>query len=160
MDKNGIVQITSAWERVVNVQQPCTEVHEDTDVADMRNFMQAEAISAYGYDALSRRCTRRERAQFFAGLAADENEHLHKLRAAYYLRTGESFEFCPVKTDERPSLKVVREKYIGETEAEKAYLEAAARTNDAALREIYETNAAEEHRHAEGLRRIVFEMLR
>lgn len=142
----------AVWRRVTNqpetgskkaVQRKAASADEK---ARLRAFMDDEANDAQIYGTLAGMvsgCARQTLLQ----ISGDEKGHLKRLRAYYFILTGETYMppcACPLIYSVCDTL---RKKYSGESEGSKAYLEAAASTSNEDLSDTYRALGADEARH-------------
>jgi rubrerythrin len=116
--------------------------------------MDGEAGDAQLYAVLSRlvaggpkRQVRQLAAQALLRLSGDEIGHLKRLRAYYFLLTGEAYtppSSCPLIRGINDAL---RHRYAAEKKASDAYLAASVSASSDDLPEIYRALAADEARH-------------
>jgi rubrerythrin len=145
----------AVWRRVKN--EPASAVYKNDkqkttardEAGRLRDFMDGEACDAQFYAALSRMGQRSapQLTQPLQHISGDERTHLKKLRAYYFILTGETYTppcACPLAYSVPDAL---RQKYSGEGAAAKAYLEAASSTAHEELSEVYRQLAADEARH-------------
>jgi rubrerythrin len=148
----------AVWQRVIpemaaNIpKQPRPDQHTAAKEADtLRDMMADEACDAQFYSTLACmlavRCSGNT-SQMLSRISADERCHLKRLRARYFILTGETYtppNTCPVIYSVGDAL---RRKYSGEKEGAAAYRTAAEETADAELRDTYLALSADEARHS------------
>ena len=137
------------WQRVQgNAAVPPRRTESDT----LRRFLDETAQSL----ALERRLLCR--CADLAPLCRETRSRLRRLRAAFYLQTGEHYcppEACPVRGGLLPDLRA--DCLASRSRAER--LSAAAQTAPDDLRALYETLSAEEQTHAERLSELLCRLL-
>lgn len=145
----------AVWRRVKNEPASAADKNDkqkttaSDEAARLRDFMDDEACDAQFYAALAcmgQRCAP-QTIQPLQHISDDERTHLKKLRAHYFILTGETYTppcACPLAYSVRDAL---RQKYSGEGTGAKAYLEAASSTAHEELSDVYRQLAADEARH-------------
>ena len=127
---------------------------ESTEAARLKAFMDDEACDAQQYALLARHF-RGHAGQRLMGISSDERHHLKKLKAKYFILTGQTYTppgSCPFVRSVRETL---RQKVRGEAEGARAYLDAATDTAYDDLSETYRALAADEERHSQLLGGII-----
>ncbi len=121
------------WRRVMpeaaedRKEQKAVTAPEKGDICWLRDFIDAEAHDALLYSALASRCRGCNRQALFQ-IASDERHHLRKLKAAYFIGTGEIYhptDACPLIYS---AAETLRGKYSEETEGAAAYRTAAEKS--------------------------------
>lgn len=123
-------------------------VSEDCD--RLRGFMDGESCDAEFYGMLALKCSGCAR-QMLLRISADEQGHLKKLRAKYFILTGETYKppnACPLI---RTVPDALRRKYSGEKEGSVAYRTAAEDAADTDLKDTYLALSADEARHSKAI---------
>lgn len=131
----------NVWQRVSAANPVAPE--EQT----LREFIDDETCDTAYYSSLSRMFQGPDRAMLLSH-AADEKNHARRLRAEYFIRTGESYTpggVCEPITGKMASLRTSLQH---EQAGAAAYRNAAEQTTDPELRELYLRHAADEDRHA------------
>ncbi len=137
---------SKVWERVFGGEAPdCEEEYDDK--AALRQFMDYEAYDALYYKELAKKYPKSSRV--FLNISADEAEHLRRLRTAYYIMQGEIYMPEPKKVVIKSLTSALRERYLLEKRAVAGYRDAADKTREPKLREIYLANAGDEAEHQE-----------
>ncbi len=124
------------------------------EASRLRDFMDDEACDAQQYALLARKF-RSPAGQTLMSISSDERHHLKKLKVKYFILTGKTYTppgSCPFISSVRETL---RQKFMGEAEGAKAYLDAAADTAYDDLSETYRTLAADEQHHSQLLGGII-----
>jgi rubrerythrin len=158
MDNAGIYydneKFDAVWKRVMNepedgsrkVNASGSAGTDADEAAQLQAFMNDEACDAQFYATLAGLAPSGAK-NALCRIACDEKGHLKRLRAHYYLLTGETYTppgACPLIYRIPEAL---RQKYAGEAAGAKAYMEAAARTGNEELGETYRALGADEARH-------------
>jgi rubrerythrin len=129
-------------------KQKPPEKHCSTKEAErLRDFMVGEACDAHFYRMLASMCSGNA-YQMLSRISADERCHLKRLRARYFILTGETYTLpnsCPLIYTAPDAL---RRKYAGEKEGSAAYRAAAEKTSDTDLKGTYLSLAEDEARHS------------
>ena len=140
---------------------PCNQeppAASESELAQLRKFMDDEASDMETYRVLGARfCCPRVR-KIMLELSRDEECHLKKLRAMYFLKSGCAYKCCPEKVCIGSLVSAVRERYAEETEGAQAYEAAAACEKDDLLRCLYTELAGDERRHAEKMYCLAFDL--
>lgn len=127
---------------------------EDEEAARLLELMTQEACDARFYGALAARCSGSMR-RALSRLSAEEFCHLKRLRAQYFIRTGQSYappNTCPVIYSVPDAL---RRRYAVEKDGAETYEAEAENARDESLKDTYLALSKEEARH----RRILEHMI-
>jgi len=127
-------------------EQKAVRQMEIDEACRLRGFMDNEAQDALTYGMLAALCCGSTRQKLFR-IAMDEQCHLKKLRATYFILTGEMYmppKACPLICDLPETL---RRKYQDEKEGSAAYRNAAETTSVNELADTYPALAEDEARH-------------
>lgn len=158
MDSNDVVfdrsKFDAVWRRVMpeaaefnRYDNTNTQKHAADDTAQLRAFMDDEANDAQTYSILATMCPGTIR-NMLSKISADERWHLKKLRARYFILTGETYtppDACPL-IYAIPNM--LRYKYAGEKGGAAAYNAAASKTSIPELADTYHALAEDELRHS------------
>lgn len=131
---------------------------EKGDACRLREFMDNEAQDARVYRMLAAACSGSAR-QGLHQIVLDEQCHLRKLKAVYFILTGKIYkppETCPFIRDLPETLRC---KYRDEKEESAAYKDAAEATSVNELADIYPALAEDEARHYKIIARIIENIL-
>jgi rubrerythrin len=143
----------AVWRRVMpepaeyGVRQKAVKQTTSDDACRLREFMDNEAQDARIYCMLASMCSGSPR-QALLRISSDERCHLKKLRARYFILTGEMYkpaEACPLIYSVPDAL---RKKHQGEKEGAAAFRSAAEMTSDRELADTYLAHADDEARHS------------
>ena len=154
----------AVWRRVMpeaaenNKEQNAADPTEKNDARRLREFMDNEARDARVYRMLAAACSGSMRQRLHR-IALDEQSHLRKLKAVYFILTGEIYrppEACPLI---RGLPETLRRKYLDEKEGSAAYKDAAEKTPVKELADTYPALAEDEARHIEIIARIIENIL-
>jgi rubrerythrin len=163
------VRFDAVWQRVMPELAPATTKHmtvskqtASEDAERLREQMNDEAGDARYYGMLA--CILASKGagdanRMLSRISADERCHLKRLRARYFILTGETYtppDTCPLIYSAPDAL---RRKYAGEKEGAAAYRAAAEATADADLKETYLALAEDEARHSRTIGRIIENMI-
>jgi len=120
-----------------------------SDIETLKELMYDEAYDAkFAADLARRRCPS-SAAGLLMRIAREENCHLRKLQAEYYILTGTKYQPCVANVNIPCNfLDALRELYHSEAKDAEIYLDAAAATADPRLSELYNCLSAEESEHA------------
>lgn len=158
----------SVWQRVGggsgDASSSCAAEPERTDGPDgdarqLREFMDAEYMSASFYTALASRVSGRQRALLLQA-ACDEKKHLRRLQLEYYLLTGETWSAPRYENDRSGVLSQLRTAYLTEMKTADGYRSAARQTENAELAALWTEIASDEDRHAAAARQMTAAALR
>lgn len=125
----------------------------------MRMMIDGETEDWRFYRALASRATQRM-ARILRSIAADEQTHIRRLSAAYFIINGQRYR-SPNQDGTRPLpalMPGLREQFIAERQSAHAYHRAAQDTADSCLRQLFEELAQDEQRHARILRTLLEQM--
>lgn len=151
-DTFDFTAFNAVWQRVQSQQnespgQLTPASHKSRDEAMiLRDFMDDEAQDTQFYRVLALSCSGNMRRQL-ERISWDERCHLQKLRARYFLLTGETYAppmSCPLHFPIRDAL---RQRFFDENKGATAYSAEAEKTPDKALRATYLAHAEDERRH-------------
>ena len=144
----------AVWRRVMpetedntSKQKAAIKHSEDNEAEMLRDFMDDESCDAQLYCQLAAMCSGSAR-QMLMRISSDERCHLKKLRAKYFILTGETYtppNTCPLIYAVCDALRL---KYSGEKEGSAAYRAAAERTSDTDLKDTYLALSEDEARHS------------
>lgn len=144
----------AVWRRVMpealennNKQKARTKSAETDNAGQLRDFMDDEANDAKAYCLLAAMCSGSTRQQLLR-ISSDERCHLKKLRARYFILTGDIYappNACPLIYSVRDAL---RRRYTGEQDGAAAYRAAAETTSGKDLADTYLALAEDEARHS------------
>ncbi|SHH91964.1 Ferritin-like domain-containing protein [Sporobacter termitidis DSM 10068] len=153
-DQFDRAKFDAVWRRVmpemadaVPEQKPAVKRTEPDENERLRAFMDDESCDAQLYCLLANKCSGNAR-QTLMRISCDERHHLKKLRAKYFIRTGETYtppSTCPLICAVPDAL---RRKYSDEKAGAAAYRAAAGATPDADLKDTYLALSEDEARHA------------
>ena len=143
-------------------RNPCcmgTEAQTSLDV--IRGFAEGEAADRQFYLQLSRRMRSQNAARVLRRIAAEEEGHLKKLQAVYYLITGECMTLNRRITvpDSRGNCAALRQAYHEEACSGFNYLRAADAAGDVCLQGIFKEMGEDEMRHAKALLQLLSQCL-
>ncbi len=126
------------------------------EIETLKELMYGEVREAKLYADLARNRAASGCAFSLREISDEESAHLKRLQAEYYILTGVIFSPC-VALLEIPDtyLEALRERFIGENEGAKSYLEAAAQAANARLSALYAEFSADELRHAESMASLI-----
>lgn len=146
----------AVWQRVMP-GTPGAAVHYDhskqtrpsaaDELAQLRDFMDDEANDGQIYRALASMCGGCTR-QALLSISSDEMRHLRKLKAKYFILTGEVYmppKACPLIYTVCDTL---RRKRAGELEGAAAYKAAAEKTSINELSDTYLELSFDETKHS------------
>lgn len=142
----------AVWRRVMpeaadnNREQNAPKQTEPDEACRLREFMDNEAQDARTYLMLAAMCSG-STLKRLNRIATDEQCHLKKLRAGYFILTGNMYkppEACPLICSVPETL---RRKYRDEKEGSDAYRDAAETTSISELANTYRALAEDEARH-------------
>lgn len=144
------------WQRVTGADSSPSPTGRCNDNETLRAFLAAELCSAAYYTNLAKIFQGAGR-QILLSHAAEEKAHARRLRAEYFIRTGQSP--LPVGPCECVSGKLasLRNVYYRELEAAAAYREAAENCPSEELAILYRSFAKDEERHARENRELLLE---
>lgn len=153
---SGLLQLPGAE------ADPCcmgTEAQTSLDV--IRGFAEGEAADRQFYLQLSRRMRSQNAARVLRRIAAEEEGHLKKLQAVYYLITGECMTLNRRITvpDSRGNCVALRQAYHEEACSGFNYLRAADAAGDVCLQGIFKEMGEDEMRHAKALLQLLSQCL-
>jgi rubrerythrin len=147
----------AVWRRVIpeaaenNIgQKPFKQNACSDETCRLRDFMDDEANDARVYCMLASVCAGGTQ-QILYRITSDEKCHLKKLRAKYFILTGEIYAppcACPLICSMSDTL---RRLYAGEKEGAAAYRAAAETTSDHELADTYLALAEDEARHVKAI---------
>ena len=143
------------WQRVV-ASNPEIEEKKTSKSPEqlLEEFMEDEAFDARYYDALSARVSSWAK-NIIKSIGNDEKIHLKKLRTAYFILTGKTYEPQTVSVKFTGTADALRKRYISESEGAEAYLKASTNSQKRDISELYRKLAADEKRHAELINRLL-----
>ena len=134
---------------------PTSAVHG----AQLQALIVDELSDSSRYLALARR-SKGAAAKTLSAMSADEKRHAKRLSTAYFLISGVHYwpesSARPAPTGPMPAC--LRQAFLNEQKGEMTYREAAARTADLCLRELFLDLAADENSHAWLLRGLLESM--
>ena len=141
---------------------PCcmgTEAQTSLDV--IRGFAESESADRQFYLHLARRVRSQNAARVLRRIAAEEEGHLKKLQAVYYLITGECLTLDRRLTvsESRGSCAALRQAYHEEACSGFNYLRAADAAEDMCLQGIFREMGEDEMRHARTLLQLLSQCL-
>lgn len=153
----------AVWQRVMpgaaeNDMYQNTLKKDADDAVQLREFMDDEANDAQTYCMLASMCAGSAR-QMLHRISSDERCHLKKLRAKYFILTGETYtppNAYPLIYSVPDSL---RRKYTGEKEGSAAYRAAAVKTSKEELSDTYIALSEDEARHSKMIGCIIENMM-
>ncbi len=153
---SGLLQLPGAE------ADPCcmgTEAQTSLDV--IRGFAEGEAADRQFYLQLSKRMRSQNAARVLRRIAAEEEGHLKKLQAVYYLITGECMTLNRRITvpDSRGNCVALRQAYHEEACSGFNYLRAADAAGDVCLQGIFKEMGEDEMRHAKALLQLLSQCL-
>jgi rubrerythrin len=169
MDNNDYsfdrAKFDAVWQRVMpgtvddNIKpNTMTQKAETHDTEQLCDFMDDEANDAQIYCLLASKCSGCTR-QMLSRISADERSHLKKLRAKYFILTGETYtppNACPLIYSVPDTL---RKKYSGEKEGSAAYRAAAEKNSHKELADTYLALSEDEARHSRMIGCIIENMM-
>ena len=150
----------AVWQRILPNMDPYPEVRKETakraeakiTETDILRYIEDELRDRYCYMALSRKGRTKTEMRCLASIGAAEAGHAKKLEAVYFLMTGKR---PYVSAPELPRISrftdTLRQRYYEEKKAHREYLDAARRTEDEKVKELFECIAAEEAAHADAI---------
>lgn len=158
----------AVWRRVMP-ETPNAAVHNDYAkqtpppaadgfLAQLRDFMDDEANDAQLYRTLASMCSGTTR-QTLLKISSDESCHLKKLKAKYFILTGEVYtppKACPLIYSVCDTL---RRKHAGELAGAAAYKAAAGKTSVNELSDTYLELSSDETRHSKIIGCIIENMI-
>lgn len=141
---------------------PCcmgTEAQVSLDV--IRGFAESESADRQFYLLLARRMRSQNAARVLRRIAAEEEGHLKKLQAVYYLITGAclTLDRCITVPDSRGNCAALRQAYHEEACSGFNYLRAADAAEDMCLQGIFREMGEDEMRHARTLLQLLSQCL-
>lgn len=151
--------LESVWQRVTAARReppPEPETQSEapslmkTDEQRLIEFIDAATAAAETYKACAARCSGKIRRELLA-LSSAQTTAAQKLRARYYIRTGQNYwppPSCPYVVSLAKTLKM---RYEAERAAYTDYVQAANATRDTSLSDLYFALAALSQRHADAL---------
>lgn len=126
------------------------------EIETLKDLMYGEAREAKFYADLARNRAASGCAFSLREISDEESVHLKRLQAEYYILTGETFFPCVALLDIPDTyLEALRERFIGENEGARAYLEAASQAVNTRLSALYAEFSADELRHAESMASLI-----
>ena len=127
-----------------------------TDIETLRKLMYDEAHDSKYYADLARRRYSSQAASFLNKVSVEEARHLRRLQAEYYILTGTAVNPCVVDIN-IPCfyMDALRDRFLGENDGARAYLDAAAATTNPRLASIYTDISADESRHADEMAKLI-----
>ena len=137
---------------------PQRPVPSDGEAA-LETMIRQEAAGAAFYRMLAGRCRRSRFARSFAAMAAEEEGHLRRLQACYFILTGDTAAPAPGQPFAGPVLSALRTRYLGELAEAQAYQTAGRQTGDEKLAYLFDQLSADENRHAGILKEIIEKMM-
>lgn len=146
------------WARVQGAEAAASSVPERDDAAVLRRFLD-ETAEALAFETRLARRSGGARGSL-AALCRETRGRLGRLRAAYFLLTGERVcppEVCPVCGD---WLGDLRRAYLSARRRADAYRLAASESCPEELGALYAALAEEETAHAASLRGLIVSLLR
>ena len=149
---------TRVWPRVRGDAPTAPLPAQDAPEA-LAALIRAETAALRSYEAMTEK-TDGAAAAAWAGLAAGSRRQIRRLQSEYYLRSGDS---CPVPGEaarKSGTWKEPRRAWQGAGQAERAYLEAAGRAEDAMLRAVFAEGAELKRRQLEELRALCCPLFR
>ena len=152
-------KINAVWDRVM-AARPEEAAGQDGGLAVLRGLISSAAAEAAAWQALARRIRDGQNRRLFAALAGDEARQLRMLQAAWFARAGDS---CPVRgTQAQPAgiLAALHIRYAAAQSRADVLTRAAAGTQDARLKKLYESFAAQERRHMESTEAVIRRLMR
>lgn len=144
------------WQRVTAVSSAPPPTAGTDENQRLQSFLAAELCSAAYYTNLAKMFQGQGR-QLLLSHAAEEKAHARRLRAEYFIRTGQSA--LPGGNCESVSGKLasLRSIYFRELEAAAAYREAAEGCTNEDLASLYHSFAQDEERHAQENRELLLD---
>ena len=143
------------WQRVMASNESVVEKQTGKSEEKMlEEFMEDEAFDAKCYDVLASRVTPWAK-NIIKSIADDEKIHLKKLRTAYFILTGKTYQPQTVPVQFTCTADALRKRYIGESEGADAYLKASANSRKRDISLLYGKLACDEKRHAELINRLL-----
>lgn len=154
--EGGLLQLPGAE------ADPCcmgTEARTSLDV--IRGFAESESADRQFYIQLSKRMRSQNAARVLRRMAAEEEGHLKKLQAVYYLITGECLTLDRRLTvpESRGNCAALRQAYHEEACSGFNYLRAADAAGDVCLQGIFKEMGEDEMRHARTLLQLLSQCL-
>ena len=131
----------------------CMGSEAQTSIDVIRGFAESEAADRQFYLHLSRRMRSQNAVRLLRRIAAEEEGHLKRLQAVYYLITGECMTMDRRITinESKGCCAALRQAYHEEACAGFNYLRAADAASDTCLQEIFKEMGEDEMRHAKQL---------
>ncbi len=143
------------WSRVTAANRAEAGPPAFDDRAALSEFIEDETSDSAYYSMLASRASLPEARRLFNRLSADERRHARLLQTAYFLLTGDTYApKKPAPEPPRSMLEALRLRYAAETQGARAYAEAASKTGDPDLRELFTALSADEKRHAADIKRL------
>lgn len=126
------------------------------EIETLKDLMYDEAREAKYYADLARSRNAAVCAFSLKEISDEESAHLKRLQAEYYILTGEAFFPCVAFLKSPDTyLEALRERFIGENEGARAYLDAATQTTNTRLSALYNEFSTDELRHAESMATLI-----
>jgi len=131
------------------------------EIETLKDLMYNEAREAKYYADLARSRNAYICASTLREISEEEGAHLKRLQAEYYILTGSTFFPCVALLNIPGAyLEALRERFLGENEGAKAYLDAAAQTSHPRLSAIYTEFSVDELSHAENMASLISDYIR
>ena len=156
--KQTLDDFSRIWPRVVGSVPPPSPPRDAPE--ELAALIRRETAARRRYQAMAGE-TKGTNAAAWARLAAGSRRLIRKLQTEYYLRSGDS---CPVPYQPVQNYGSEEEFYsrawLDAGQAERAYLEAAGRSEDAVLLAVFAEAAGQKRRQCEELRALCEQMFR
>lgn len=153
------------WQRVSPSLAPYPAVHAEAASPEaarpsgggereaelLRDFLRGELADAHTYCALASVAPAANGKRLLRCFASEETEHARRLRAAYFLLTGETYCAAVVlpPLPKLPWRDHLRQRYREESSNAARYALLAGETADVCLSRLLQSLSADEYRHAE-----------
>ena len=157
--KQTLDDFSRVWSRVEGNAPPPPPPRAAPE--DLAALIRKETAALRAYQAMAGK-TRGNSTAVWARLAAGSRKLIRRLQTEYYLRSGDS---CPVPREAARKSETWEELYYSRAwldagQAERAYLEAAGRTEDAGLLAVFAEAAERKRRQREELRALCRQLFR
>ena len=156
--KQTLDDFSRVWPRVEGSTPPPSPQWDASE--ELAALIRKETAAQRRYQAMAGE-TKGKNAEAWARLAAGSRRLVRKLQTEYYLRSGDS---CPVPRQPAQNYGSGAEFYgrawLDAGQAERAYLEAAGRSEDAGLLAVFAGAAEQKRRQREELRALCEQLLR
>ncbi len=159
MEDIDIENLRRVWRRV-SEGSPGQESVSGSPVPLLRNLIEEETFEAAAYTLLIMKTRGSAAERPLRELRSEEERHVRRLQAEYFLRTGDT---CP-PTHKKPSaptlLPALRRRWESEGRSAQRYIEASEAVGEPVLAALFTELAQEETHHAQVLRDLVGKLMR